>query len=48
MRRTFSLLALGITIALTAAQPVLTLTSIKAVDSARDNKDQWSAKGYLK
>lgn len=50
MRRAFSLLALGITIALTAAAPVLpvlTLTSIKAVDSARDNKDQWSAKGYL-
>lgn len=47
MRRAFSLLALGITIALTAAQPVLTLTSIKAIDSARENKDQWSVKGYL-
>ena len=47
MRRALSLLALGITIALTAAQPVLTVTSIKAVDSARENKDQWSVKGYL-
>jgi hypothetical protein len=40
MRRAFSLLALGITIALTAAAPGLILTSIKAVDSARENKDQ--------
>ena len=47
MRRAFSLLALGITIALTAAAPRLTLTSIKAVDSARKNKDQWSVKGYI-
>lgn len=47
MRRAFSLLALGITIALTAAKPVLTITSIKAVDSTRQNKDQWSVKGYL-
>ena len=51
MRRAFSLLALGITIALTAAAPVpapvLTLTSIKAVDSASEDKDQWSVKGYL-
>lgn len=47
MRRAFSLLALGITIALTAAAPGLILTSIKAVDSARENKDQWSVKGYI-
>jgi hypothetical protein len=47
MRCVFSLLALGITIALAAAQPVLTLTSIKALDSAKENKDQWSVKGYL-
>jgi hypothetical protein len=40
-------LALGITFALTAAQPTLTLTSIKAVDVERDNKDQWSVKGYV-
>ncbi|KAM3568630.1 hypothetical protein VYU27_009247 [Nannochloropsis oceanica] len=50
MRRAFSLLALGITLALTAAEPaepVLILSSIKAVDVDRANKDQWSAKGYI-
>ena len=50
MRRALSLLALGITLALTAAEsvfPTLTLTSIKAVDVTKSNKDQWSAKGYL-
>ena len=47
MRCAFSLLAVGITIALTAAQPVLTLISIKAVDSASENKDSWSVKGYI-
>eukprot|EP00624_Nannochloropsis_granulata_P007549 evm.model.NODE_8418_length_3849_cov_48.781242.1 len=47
MRRALSLLALGITLALTAAQPVLTLTSIKAVASTTANKDQWSMKGFL-
>ncbi|KAM3570880.1 hypothetical protein VYU27_007074, partial [Nannochloropsis oceanica] len=47
MHRALSLLALGITLALTAAQPMLTLTSIKAVDSTSDNKDQWSMKGFL-
>jgi len=47
MRRAFSLLAVGITIALTAAQPVLTLTYIKAVDSASENKDSWSVRGYI-
>jgi hypothetical protein len=47
MRRALSLLALGITLALTAAQPTMTLTSIKVVDMARTNKDQWRLKGYL-
>ncbi|GAB5037259.1 pkd domain containing protein [Nannochloropsis oceanica] len=47
MRRALSLLVLGITLALTAAQPTLTLTSIKAVDVARANNDRWSLKGYL-
>jgi len=48
IRRTFPLLALVITFALTAAQPTLALTSIKVVDKDRANKDQWSVKGYLK
>ena len=47
MRCALSLFALGITLALTAAQPTVTLTSIKAVDMAGTNKDQWSLKGYL-
>ncbi|GAB5029419.1 glycosyl hydrolase [Nannochloropsis oceanica] len=47
MRRNLSLLALGITLTFTAAQPTLTLTSIKAVESTRDNKDQWNIKGYF-
>ncbi|GAB5036848.1 glycosyl hydrolase [Nannochloropsis oceanica] len=47
MRSAFSLLALGTTFVLTAAQPMVTLTSIKAVDVARENKDQWSLKGYV-
>ena len=34
------------TLVLTTAQ-TLVLTSIKAVDSTRANKDQWSLKGYL-
>ncbi|KAM3567764.1 hypothetical protein VYU27_010096 [Nannochloropsis oceanica] len=49
MRRALSLVALGVTLALTAAEtaPTLILTSIKAVDTTRANKDQWSVKGYL-
>lgn len=49
MHRTLSLLALGITLALTAAEPMVSMTikSIKAVDVMRDNKDQWRVKGYL-
>ncbi|KAM3568249.1 hypothetical protein VYU27_009621, partial [Nannochloropsis oceanica] len=47
MHRALSLLALGITLALTAAQPMLTLTSIKAVDSTSNNQDKWSMKGFL-
>ena len=46
MRRALSLLALGISLALTAAQ-TMTITSIKAVDVMRDNKDQVRVKGYL-
>jgi len=40
MCRALFLLAFGITLALAAAQPTLTLTSIKAVDVARASKDQ--------
>ncbi|GAB5037717.1 Hypothetical protein NocV09_10000060 [Nannochloropsis oceanica] len=49
MRRALSLVALGVTLALTAAQtvPTLILTSIKALDTTRANKDQWSVKGYF-
>ena len=49
MHRVFSLLALGSTLVLAAAQPkpVLTLISIKAVDSTKEKEDQWSIKGYL-
>eukprot|EP00624_Nannochloropsis_granulata_P005789 evm.model.NODE_41432_length_12839_cov_26.576136.2 len=46
MRRALSLLALGMTLALTTAQ-TLVLTSIKAVDSTTANKDQWSVKGHF-
>ncbi|KAM3569728.1 hypothetical protein VYU27_008174 [Nannochloropsis oceanica] len=50
MRCAVSLLALGITLAVTVAEPddpTLILTSIKAVDNARPYKDKWSMKGYL-
>ena len=49
MRRALSLLALGITLALKRAESMasMTITSIKAVDVMRDNKDQWRVKGYF-
>jgi len=50
MRRARSLFALGITFALAAAEPIeptLILTSIKAIDVDRANKDKWSVKGYI-
>jgi len=47
MQRIFSLLALGITLAVTAAQNEITLTSIRAVSAHRANKDLWSMKGFF-
>ena len=47
MQRAFSLLALGITLALTAAQGPISFAYIKAADVAKANKDRWSIKGYL-
>lgn len=47
MQRAFSLLALSITLALTAAELSVPFTSIKAVDVAKANKDRYSFKGYF-
>ncbi|EKU23255.1 hypothetical protein NGA_0721300 [Nannochloropsis gaditana CCMP526] len=46
MRRGLSLLALGLTLALTTGQ-MLSLKSIKTFERTQMNKDKWSMKGHL-
>lgn len=47
MRRVLSLIALAGSLVLAASQPLLTLSSIKALDATETNKGQWNFKGQV-
>lgn len=47
MQRVLSMLALAGSLALATAQPMLSLSSIKALDTTESDKDRWSFKGRL-
>ncbi|EKU21331.1 hypothetical protein NGA_0415500 [Nannochloropsis gaditana CCMP526] len=47
MRRAFFLLALGITLVMTAGQDLFTLKNVKVIDKSKTARDQWSMKGNL-